>query len=498
MTAAQKTNVVKLSASTNEDEDTMLSFCAATVRKVFVTNIPMDSLQELPAFYMFLFGTLAYIIAASIFSFFIWASYLNARSRPFLSLQSSAGDCSIETIIVTDTFTASSQGIWSGNSGFKTVDALYNLNLNIFKGTSADFTNAMNVFRQDSLNIGQLGLTQNLASNLIYWIGYIAETEAGGSTVTFEMTGTASAVFDLRYLTALFTTQESNCNLDVATIYDRANSRWTISYNYTDFQSTPNCSKAIDPAQLGYSQAYDRDAFNIAIDVDSLIVAMAVNIGALPVSYLQEIPGSSYFIQYDSLNITFTGNFDPRTPQMTPIYCSRNVTNSNGDPVQLKTICTYKVGSLYGLPIFNHLGANHTSPEYCDCTTAIGLTSLCQSFTFIPGLLFYHNNRHVGLSALVQILQKAGGYVNFNRDAYNASFAGAASIYNDSDPILTNPTWRENAYAFCKVPNATTDEYCSLLILNTWESDRFTVADENYQLQQGSCTDSFSISQEAW
>ncbi|RYG94204.1 hypothetical protein EON65_57860, partial [archaeon] len=64
-----------------EEERTMYEFVIGHLDKFFVDHIPVESLKELPAVYMYYGGVVAYISAFALFAYFVGTSYLAAMEQ---------------------------------------------------------------------------------------------------------------------------------------------------------------------------------------------------------------------------------------------------------------------------------------------------------------------------------------------------------------------------------------------------------------------------------
>lgn len=83
-----------------------------------------------------------------------------------------------------------------------------------------------------------------------------------------------------------------------------------------------------------------------------------------------------------------------------------------------------------------------------------------------------------------------------NRNAFNASHAAAASVYPDANPTMNTSAWRSQAYEFCN--DVRLGVQCSILMFNLYDSFTTSVSEYSYQLVNGSCTNTISLSEAAW
>lgn len=125
----------------------------------------------------------------------------------------------------------------------------------------------------------------------------------------------------------------------------------------------------------------------------------------------------------------------------------------------------------------------------------------CDTYDFISSIVYIDN--HTAPAAFTKVEQAIyllemtisnGGYDSLMRHMYNASFASASSIYGeDTNDIVLDATWRENAYAFC-------NGYCSIFAVNSFGdslSDH-SVSEFMHVLRGGACEDVLSMSRETY
>lgn len=112
-------------------------------------------------------------------------------------------------------------------------------------------------------------------------------------------------------------------------------------------------------------------------------------------------------------------------------------------------------------------------------------------FNFMSSYVFFPDmsSLQAQVELLLDMVVKAGGFDKLSRSAYNASFASASAVFTpNTDPIMTDPAWRSDAYAFC-------NHACSMLVVNGFGdsvSDQVMTA-FMYPFQNGSCNDVFSV-----
>jgi hypothetical protein len=179
-----------------EKELTISEWMYLKINEVFVENIPLEPIKQLPTNYKYIFGTLAHgVTIALLFGFLIYG-YQQSTHRSFMSLHKSDGICNEIPLSVTGTYRADSNGYWEGNSEFKAPVAPYYLNLIDFKADPKTYRALMGKVEAELARIGKLAKTQDLVTNLLYWMMWSYRLPYAGSANFFLMTGDPSQVFD--------------------------------------------------------------------------------------------------------------------------------------------------------------------------------------------------------------------------------------------------------------------------------------------------------------
>lgn len=468
---------------------------------------------------MYYFGTVAYIATIVMFIYFTKTSYDDAVNQPYISIETGGGaSCSSVPISVTGAYMADSKGNWVGTTNFVYSQGEFLVTLNNFRvDSSFQYEQMMQTYQDGLIQIGEATSNMNLAQNLIYWMCYIRYYDIAEPTLTnfssvghgslqyIQLTGDPAEVFDLSYVQGHIISKAGYCTESAFAYYDQANGVFVTNQNYSDFVSKSECLSAINPLSFGYYPTIDQNIFQLGIDVYAFATAVAVNSGVLLINDLGV--ASSEFFDFEYANVTYrTGQyFDIRYPMMNTIICIQNVTMIPPGTTGVSNLCMYQVGQTLSLPVFNHFGTNYEFPEYCDCATN-GKSSACQTFNLLAGLLFFPGEpdspdstektilSNSGIFDLLVLVTKNGGYANTNRNAYNASFAGAAPAYGQMSSELDTVNWRKKAFSFCTLTTIS----CTILVFNAFDALSKKVSPFKYQLNNGSCHNSISIATEYW
>jgi hypothetical protein len=469
---------------------------------------------------MYYFGTVAYVATIALFVYFTNTSYQSAISQPFIAITVNAGDCQTVPIAVTNSFMADDQGNWIGSPDFVYSFAPYSISFNNFQVSTNDQYSAMMLaFEKGLETVGAIATTQNLPQNLMFWMSYVQYYSVDFPTATnfssighgqlqyLQMTGDPSQVFDLSYTQGHLMNQNGYCGIDSYASFDQANAMLSADLNYTEFIHTSTCNTIVNPLSFGYFPTVDQNNFLLSLDVLSFSTAMAVNLGILLIADLGI--ASSSFYEFEFQNTTYlTGQyFDTRYPSMNTIVCIQNMTAFPAGSKGVQAMCMYLLGQTLALPVFNHFGQSKVEPVYCDCATN-GKSDECQSFNLLSGLVFYPAApqtssttsalsilQNTGVFDLVRAVVKYPTYAEFNRAAFNASWAAAAPAYGQEASYISTTSWRRNAYKFCALAPSSV---CSVMVFNSLDGTSKKVSSYKYQLTNGSCYNSLSIDSVYW
>ncbi len=74
-------------AASTEEVETLGHFMIRKLDDVFVKNIPLQSIRDLPVRYMYIFGALAHLLLISTFIYFTYNGYHSALKTTFVSTE---------------------------------------------------------------------------------------------------------------------------------------------------------------------------------------------------------------------------------------------------------------------------------------------------------------------------------------------------------------------------------------------------------------------------
>ena len=74
-------------AATTDEVETLANFMIRKLDDVFVKNIPLQSIRDLPVRYMYIFGALAHLLMITTFVYFTYTGYHQTLQTSFVSTE---------------------------------------------------------------------------------------------------------------------------------------------------------------------------------------------------------------------------------------------------------------------------------------------------------------------------------------------------------------------------------------------------------------------------
>ena len=188
-------------------------------------------------------------------------------------------------------------------------------------------------------------------------------------------------------------------------------------------------------------------------------------------------------------------------------YCTISTKFGTVGTEAIETLCFLSYGVTAALPILHVMG-DLSQPRLCDCSADnadYSQSRSCQDFNLLAGLVFYNDvsdesASQAYFSSVLEVLSlasKFSSYDDFRVAAYNATWAGAAYTFGQYDDVVATESWQENAFQFCSRAGANATG-CSLAVFNGVDNLNHKVSTYKYQLQSGSCKNTFTIDSSDW
>eukprot|EP01031_Cornospumella_fuschlensis_P042177 gene42177-51502_t len=400
-TGARNSESAASTVEGEEEEHTMYEYIVGHLDKFFVEHIPVASLKELPPVYMYYGGFVAYLSAFALFAYFVGTSYLAAMEQSYIATDKNSGQCESVSIAVTGSYLADKQGNWIGSPDFLYSGAKYDLSFNNFQVTSfSQYVEMMETFEAALLSMGAKANVQNLPYNLLVWISFIKFYSVEYPTATnftsigtgqlqyIQMTGNAKDTFDLANQIVTIGSPRGVCPMHAATEFDKANALIKTTLNFFEYTNDTLCGDALPPSQYGYSTAIDDGEFELSLNVETLSLAMAVNLGILALSDLSLASNELIPLYFHDTNYLLGEYFDNRNLEMIPMSCIYNVSAIPPGQPNIQYLCFYLYSRTVALPVFNHVGTSNFAPAYCACGLN-GNSDDCNDFNLMSGLVIF-------------------------------------------------------------------------------------------------------------
>jgi hypothetical protein len=300
--------------------------------------------------------------------------------------------------------------------------------------------------------------------------------------------------------------------------YNPSTATITATTDVTLFSATPECVTAFHPATVGWIGSIDYTILSVDINMESLAVAMAVNLGILKVEYLDiaQLLNIGLPVTTDDGTFPYILNkyFDIRFESMEPIYCCVNGTRV---PVGYPTvICAISIsGSSLALPVFNPFGETSIETFLIACTCPS--SEECQSFKFLSGYVFFDINlwdsdgdplsyvvESIGLLGTVlfySAFENRSAYEVFNERMFYAtkSVALLSTQLPGFEDIDLNGVIKAIVETYCTATYQNVTRSCAIITFLSFSFElQNQVSTYHFTMPEGACTDTFTIPDSNW
>jgi hypothetical protein len=255
-------------------EESFSEWIKRKLNEIFVDNIPLSAIKDLPIFFMYSMGAFAYVLSITCFIYFIVVGYQSGVNTKFIALSGSTGDARCEPIPrgITGTYYATVDGYWSGENNFQYSNAIYTFDMFNYQSTTDQFRHLMLDFKKELASLGELAQNQNAGENLLTMMAW----QSRSKSFTFQTVADPISIFDRFYCISGLATYEGTCNIKQNAKMNPSDREMVVQYSHSDFMSSSGCTAAVDPSLIGYDASYDFDDFRIRIDVFSALTALSV------------------------------------------------------------------------------------------------------------------------------------------------------------------------------------------------------------------------------
>ena len=257
-------------------------------------NIPVDEVKELPPLYMYVVGSLLEFGTLALFVYLAYTGFISGKNQKFMSLESSAGDCTTVQTPMTGEYLIDRKGLWETSPHFSYTEAMYKFVFTDFIGDRNQFTQMLNDSFTQLQFYGHLHAANNdLAYNLVLWAFFNSRVlSPNGVEQKLVLTGQTSIIFNREYLYGLLSNQNGNCQTLSVTTFDPATYILGLQYDHDTFMTDPTCNTTVSPQYLGYSPTIDNGRFHMAVDVRTFMLALSINLGVVLLQNLNLVNGN--------------------------------------------------------------------------------------------------------------------------------------------------------------------------------------------------------------
>ncbi len=454
------------------------------IDETFNAAIPSDTIKDMAPVWKYTLGWLSLIIALIMFVVFLSLGIESAKNSQYLSpLSEKTGNCNDVLAEISGTYYATKDGVFSRFDNFSFTDALYQFTLSGYTASPDTWADAVDSIASSTRTYGLIARNNSLGQNLPFYTNYAAK---GGSSTYFSLSGDIKVALNKPNIIGTIGAASGICDTPMISGYDESTGILAMSFDVSLFKNNSICASALNESvlsDLGYNSQFTGDIFRLELDVQTLLTSYVLNTGLMNVSdytLVSEIDGIRSYI-------------DPRYPGMAFVYCINYID---------QVLCGIPIGNTLGFPMFNDMGANpyDGEPIQCDCTNTsdtllYGPGKACNYLNFFAGIMLwqeYTNNSALPFYNFK--ISHGSNYIHAMQAMFNAVYA--TSVWGTIKNYSTNSSFFENAFSPCRYDNST----CTIInfsLFNPYPARGYSISDYYYQLLDGACKDSFSISEAA-
>ncbi len=243
---------------------------------------------------MYFVGALLEIFTLALFLYLAWTGYEQGVQQAFMSLQADAGNCQSVLTPMTGTFMIDKSGNWETDARFTYTEAQYKYVFTDFLGDIGEFYQLLNDSYTELEFFGHLHAANNdLAYNLVLWAFFNSKTNSpNGVEQKLVLTGATEVIYNRQYKYGLLSNSVGDCKAESITSFDPSTYILQLQYDYDTFMADGSCNTTVDPAYLGYSPTIDNGRFHMDVDVRTLTLALAINLGVVELKNLDLVDGN--------------------------------------------------------------------------------------------------------------------------------------------------------------------------------------------------------------
>lgn len=408
-------------------------------------------------------------------------------------------------------------GNWEGNPQFSYSDAVYVLSADNLGITTQEYGVMVDDFHTKVTYLGQtIAPHLDVAQQLLTWMTFVHSPPTLAANARFYLNADPAVIFQRQYLSVSLVDEYRVCRSAHHLAFDPATAtlRWTLSV--AAYEEDANCSAIAQPHLLGAisnytvpigtnnatteADAIDAETWDVQIDMRTLMIALALNLGLLNRTDCQRVAGSDTFIHVANLSsslldeepslkgdltaVPFASYLDTRYPGMLPVWCGTSAVFPH---------CVVRLGTAMGFPLLHHAGNASAVPsqlaERCLCTSSMSISPACHTFRLMVGVVFYN----AGDTSSALLVRLAARYTTSGLLDVTYRPMWAASAFRDPK-LATDATTQAQLYSFCEFDGLGT---CSFVVFSLYDVDAAfdlrAVTSSYWPLRQAACQNTFDL-----
>lgn len=401
---------------------------------------------------------------------FVYIAIANLQQQ-FIALTYSAGACAPVPSVITQVANADNSGNWDSSPDFAYAKSIYTFTFTNFEMIPKDYIVFMNNQVQGTLRqLGALMAQQDFGDNLIVWNSWTTyfSIPATDATQKLYLTGDTQDIFEKQNIFGTLSTEEFDWPVIgfSTTAWDKANAVYSLAFSVQQLMSgsgqqsaagqyfsSMKMNASVNPAIPGFDSSLSGATVTLTAPLRTITTALAIN---------YNIQGPSTVDQYDLMGEYTRGFymgveykviavFDNYFEHMIPAFCIRRV-----DEADSTANCVIQMSAYtFGIPFLSHTGSNPFYPVKCECSTAAGLSPICDSFNFTVGLRFFDYAKNMSAAQqypkswrpFLPALEYFYGRQQGSRQGSHAQFVPSwAAVWGQRDSHFKDKTWRSAAY----------------------------------------------------
>ena len=167
------------------------------IEEITHTFFRPEELEGFADFIVISTGLFLRFASVFVYAWFIAQTYISESNVTFISLDITAGNCVTVPVAITNSYTMDVNGYWNGNLDYNPTLGMYKIDFNNFLHSNEEYTLFMqNAKYNFETYISAKAPSQDLATNLLYWMTYSYFVDDGLYSHRWKTSGDPKVVLD--------------------------------------------------------------------------------------------------------------------------------------------------------------------------------------------------------------------------------------------------------------------------------------------------------------